>query len=380
MEKCSKVLIVDDEPLNLDVLTRKLAFTGYDIISASNGAEAIEKALSESPEIILLDILMPIMDGYETCQKLKSLEQIKDIPVIFMTALTDTEDKIRAFEVGGTDYITKPFHSGEVLARVATHVANRQLQQKLYEQNKCLKKEIEEHRRSKATVKYLRDEIKAVHNFEEIIGESRSLAQLLEKASVVAATDATVLIHGETGTGKELVARAIHNHSQRHDFPLVKVNCAALPKELIESELFGHEKGAFTGALKQHKGKFELADKGTIFLDEVGELSLEAQAKLLRILQEQEFERVGGEQTIQVNARVIAATNRPLATEVKEGNFRSDLYYRLNVIPLSVPALRERKSDIPLLVDFFVEKSARKLGRSVTEMSKNSMAQLVEYS
>lgn len=188
------------------------------------------------------------------------------------------------------------------------------------------------------------------------------------------------MIHGETGTGKELVARAIHNHSQRRDYPLVKVNCAALPKDLIESELFGHEKGAFTGALKQHKGKFELADKGTIFLDEVGELSPEAQAKLLRILQEQEFERVGGEESIQVNARVIAATNRPLASEVKAGNFRSDLFYRLNVIPLSVPALRERKSDIPLLVNFFVEKSARKLGRTVTEMSQTSMAQLIEYS
>ena len=380
MEISEKVLIVDDEPLNLDVLARKLAFTGYEILSATSGAEAIEKAMSEVPEIILLDIMMPVMDGYETCQKLKSLNQTKEIPIIFMTALTDTDDKIRAFEVGGTDYITKPFHSGEVLARVTTHIANRRLQQQLQTQNKQLRKEIEAHRRSQATVEYLRDEIKAVHNYDEIIGISKPLSQLLEKASVVAGTDTTVLIQGETGTGKELVVRAIHNRSQRCDYPLVKVNCAALPKDLIESEIFGHEKGAFTGATKQRKGKFELADKGTIFLDEVGELSLEAQAKLLRILQEQEFERVGGEQSIQVDARVIAATNRSLESDVEKGHFRADLFYRLNVFPLSVPPLRDRKSDIPLLAEFFVKKVARKLGRTVDGISQKSVAKLVDYS
>ena len=380
MEISEKVLIVDDEPLNLDVLARKLAFTGYEILSATSGAEAIEKAMSEVPEIILLDIMMPVMDGYETCQKLKSLNQTKEIPIIFMTALTDTDDKIRAFEVGGTDYITKPFHSGEVLARVTTHIANRRLQQQLHEQNKQLRKEIEAHRRSQATVEYLRDEIKAVHHFDEIIGISKPLSLLLEKASAVAGTDTTVLIQGETGTGKELVVRAIHNLSKRCDYPLVKVNCAALPKDLIESEIFGHEKGAFTGAIKQRKGKFELADKGTIFLDEVGELSLEAQAKLLHILQEQEFERVGGEQSIQVDARVIAATNRSLESDVEKGHFRADLFYRLNVFPLSVPPLRDRKSDIPLLAEFFVKKVARKLGRTVDGISQKSVAKLVDYS
>jgi DNA-binding NtrC family response regulator len=380
MEISEKVLIVDDEPLNLDVLARKLAFTGYEILSATSGEEAIDKAMSEAPQIILLDIMMPVMDGYETCQKLKSLNQTKEIPIIFMTALTDTDDKIRAFEVGGTDYITKPFHSGEVLARVTTHIANRRLQQQLQTQNKQLRKEIEAHRRSQATVEYLRDEIKAVHNYDEIIGISKPLSQLLEKASVVAGTDTTVLIQGETGTGKELVVRAIHNRSQRCDYPLVKVNCAALPKDLIESEIFGHEKGAFTGATKQRKGKFELADKGTIFLDEVGELSLEAQAKLLRILQEQEFERVGGEQSIRVDARVIAATNRSLESDVEKGHFRADLFYRLNVFPLSVPPLRDRKSDIPLLAEFFVKKVARKLGRTVDGISQNSVAKLVDYS
>lgn len=380
MENHAKVLIVDDEPSNLDLLSRKLEFTGYEILSATSGAEAIDKAVSEAPDVILLDIMMPAMDGYETCQRLKSSNRTKEIPVIFMTALTDTQDKVRAFEVGGLDYITKPFHSEEVLARVATHIANRRLQQELYAQNERLRKEIESHRRSKAAVEYLRDEIKEVHNFEEIIGESKALSQLLEKASIVAGTDTTVLIHGDTGTGKELIARAIHNLSKRHDYPLVKVNCAALPRELVESEVFGHEKGAFTGATKQRKGRFELADKGTIFLDEIGELSLETQAKLLRVLQEREFERVGGEESTQVDVRVIAATNRSLASEIEAGNFRADLYYRLNVFPLSVPPLRERKSDIPLLVEVFVKRAARKLGRCVTGVSQKSMSKLVEYS
>ena len=380
MENHCKVLIVDDELLNLDVLTQELEFAGYEIINATSGAEAIDKALSEAPDTILLDIMMPDMDGYETCRTLKSSDLTKGIPVIFMTALTGTQEKVRGFEVGGIDYIAKPFQPEEVLARVATHVANRRLQQELSMQNEQLREEIEAHRRSKATVAYLRNEIKETHNFEEIIGASKALVQLLEKALAVAGTDTTVLIHGETGTGKELIARALHNHSKRCDYPLVKVNCAALPRDLIESEIFGHEKGAFTGATRRHKGRFELADKGTLFLDEVGELSLEAQAKLLRVLQEREFERVGGEKSVQVDVRVIAATNRPLASEVEAGSFRSDLYYRLNVFPLSVPPLRERKSDIPLLAQFFVEKIARKLGRRIDGMPKHSMEKLVAYS
>ena len=374
------ILIIDDLPENLTVLREMLSDQGYKIRPALSGEIALNALKADIPDLILLDIMMPGMDGFEVCVKLKSEVNTQDIPVIFMTALNDAKDKIRAFEVGGIDYITKPFHSGEVLARVATHIANRRLQQKLYEQNEHLLKEIEAHQQSKDTVGYLLDEIKQGHNFGEIIGESKILEQLLEKTSVVANTDATVLIYGETGTGKELIARAIHNNSQRYERPLLKVNCAALPKDLIESEIFGHEKGAFTGAIKQRKGKFELADKGTIFLDEIGELSLEAQAKLLRILQEQEFERIGSEKSIKVDVRVIAATNRFLKSEVEAGNFRADLFYRLNVIPLSVPSLRERKADIPLLADFFVNKAARKLGRTITGISKNSMDQLIEYS
>ena len=379
MGKDAKIMIVDDEPLNVDVLTQELELAEYQILSASNGWEAVEKAGSEAPDLILLDIMMPGVDGYETCRNLKASNRTKDIPVIFMTVLTEVQDKIRAFEAGGIDYITKPFQIEEVLARVETQIANRRLQRELHEQNIRLQKEIDAHRRSQVTVQYLRDEIKTEHNFEEIVGESEALKQLLQKVSLVANTDTNVLIQGETGTGKELVARAIHNRGSRGENPIVKVNCAALPRELIESEIFGHEKGAFTGATRQRKGRFELAHKGTLFLDEVGELSLEAQAKLLRVLQEKEFERVGAEQSIQVDVRVIAATNRDLASAVQAGGFRTDLFYRLNVFPISVPPLRERSSDIPLLVDYFVKKVARKLGRHFDGLASSSLARLQNY-
>jgi PAS domain S-box-containing protein len=258
--------------------------------------------------------------------------------------------------------------------------ARKHAQEELRRQNDRLREEIEAHRRSKATIEYLVDEIKSGHNFEEIVGESEPLKGVLDQLQRVAATDSTVLIQGETGTGKELFVRAIHNLSMRKNQPLVKVNCAALPRELIESELFGHERGAFTGATQQRKGRFELADKGTIFLDEVGELSLEAQAKLLRVLQEQEFERVGGTQTMRADIRMIAATNRDLATEVDGGGFRSDLFYRLSVFPLTVPPLRERRSDIPLLARYFLERYSRRLGKRLDGLAPEFLEELVSYS
>ena len=250
----------------------------------------------------------------------------------------------------------------------------------LRRQNARLRKEIEAHRRSKATIEYLVDEIKSRHNFEEIVGESDLLNHVLGQLEQVAATDSTVLIQGETGTGKELFVRAIHNLSDRKTQTMVKVNCAALPRELVESELFGHEKGAFTGATEQRKGRFELADKGTIFLDEVGELPAEAQAKLLRVLQEQEFERVGGTQTIGTDVRVIAATNRDLSTEVDHGQFRSDLFYRLSVFPLTVPPLRQRRSDIPMLAEYFLARYARKIGKQFEGIASDSLSALMDYS
>ena len=252
-------------------------------------------------------------------------------------------------------------------------------EEELRRQNERLRQEVEAHNRSKATIEYLVDEIKSGQNFEHIVGKSELLLSALDRLGQVAATDSTVLIQGETGTGKELFVRAIHDRSARKNRPLVKVNCAALPRDLVESELFGHERGAFTGATQQRKGRFELADKGTIFLDEIGELPLEAQAKLLRVLQEHEYERVGGEKSLKTDVRVIGATNRDLSLEVKEGRFRSDLYYRLSVFPLTIPPLRERRDDVPLLAQHFVQRFARKLGRRFEEIAPDFLAKLEVY-
>ena len=252
-------------------------------------------------------------------------------------------------ELGAVDYVTKPFESEELLARVGTHIA--------------LRREIEAHRRSKATIRVLVEQMG--DDGDALVGNSPALARVREQIAQVAATDSTVRIEGETGTGKELVARAIHSQSARRECALVKLNCAALPRELVESELFGHEKGAFTGAHQQRRGRFELADGGSLLLDEVGELPLEAQAKLLRVLQEREFERVGGSRALRVDVRVIAATNRDPRAEVAAGRFRADLFFRLNVFPIALPPLRERRDDIPRLLQHVVARIARRLGREV---------------
>jgi formate hydrogenlyase transcriptional activator len=343
------VLVVDDEPLNVDLLEQELSAAGYQTLAAASGEEALILAGKALPDLILLDVMMDGLDGYALCERLKAKDATRIIPVIFLTALTYTFEKVRAFSVGAVDYVTKPFETEELLARVGTHIA--------------LRREIEAHRRSRSTIQYLVEEIRS--DREAMVGESQALKRVREQIAQVAPTDSTVLIQGETGTGKELVARAIHELSLRRERPLIKVNCAALPRDLVESELFGHEKGSFTGATQQRRGRFELADGGTLFLDEAGELPLDTQAKLLRVLQEREFDRVGGTRSLRTDVRVIAATNRDLHARVDDGAFRADLYYRLNVFPIVVPPLRERRDDIPGLVRHFAAKVARKLGRTV---------------
>ena len=375
----SRILVVDDTPNNVTLLEDMLTARGYQVVTAANGEEALARMAEEAPDLILLDVMMPGLDGFEVSERLRADGATRDIPVIFLTALDGTLDKVRAFSAGAVDYITKPFRSEELLARVRTHLALREARRSLEEQNARLREEIEAHNRTKGTVECLVEEIRSSHDFGEVLGESPALLKLLDQVGQVAGTDSTVLIQGETGTGKELVARAIHGRSQRRERPLIKVNCAALPRELVESELFGHEKGAFTGATQQRRGRFELADGGTLFLDEVGELPLDIQAKLLRVLQEQEFERVGGSKTLRTDVRLIAATNRDLRRQVDAGAFRSDLYYRLNVVPLALPSLRERREDIPRLIAHFLARAARKLGKPLAEVSPAFLEQALSY-
>ena len=361
----ARILVVDDTPANVKLLVDLLSVNGFDVIPAGSGTEGLERAATDAPDLVLLDVMMPDLDGFTVCERLKANDATRDVPVIFLTALHETLEKVRAFSTGGVDYLTKPFEPRELLARVGTHLALRRAQREVEEQNARLREEIEAHQRSRAVIHCLEDEIRTGHDFREIVGRSPSLARLLDQLALVASTESTVLVLGETGTGKELVARAIHDRSPRRERPFVAVNCAALPRELVESELFGHEKGAFTGATQQRRGRFELADGGTLFLDEIGELPLEAQAKLLRVLQEREFERVGGTRTLRVDVRLVAATNRDLASRAAAGEFRADLFYRLNVVPVTVPPLRERREDIPLLVSHFLGEGRAQAGQVV---------------
>ena len=374
------ILMVDDTPANLGVLSEFLGDDGYEVLVAEDGESALQRASYAHPDLILLDVLMPQMDGFDTCRRLKEQKATKDIPVIFMTALSDTVNKVKGFELGAVDYITKPFQQEEVRARVSTHLKLLHVQRQWQEQNRKLQEEIDAHKHTKATVHYLDAELKSVQDFGEIIGQSASLRALLDQVAQMAETDCTGLIIGETGTGKELIARAIHDRSPRKGKPLIKVNCAAIPKDLFESEFFGHEKGAFTGATTRRMGRFELANGGTLFLDETGELPIDIQAKLLRVLQEQEFERVGGQATQKVDVRIIAATNRNLSEHVAQKSFREDLYYRLNVFPLEIPPLRERQEDIGLLAQHFVLKYANKYGKPVEAISDNVLKELQGYS
>lgn len=505
------ILLVDDNPTNLQVLYQTLQEMDCKLLIAKNGTDALEVAEKAAPALILLDIMMPDMDGYEVIEKLKSSPKTEHSAVIFLSALGEAKHKVKGLQLGAVDYIEKPFQSSEVLARVNTHLKiyhleralearNEQLQadniyilqamgegliqldeqgnvlyanpiainilgfevqallgkdfhslvqhslrngerfssqrSKIYQalqkghayqsddevfwthsrqpfaveytltplndkqpeegavivfKDISLRKEKDEKlQQALNTVKklttrleaentYLQQEIKSEQNTCGIVGENPLLKKVLAEVEQVAATDTTVLINGESGTGKEAIARAIHEFSLRKDRPLIKVNCGAIAESLVESELFGHVKGAFTGATGDRAGHFELADGGTIFLDEIGELSLDMQVKLLRVLQEQEVQRVGSSKITQVNVRFIAATNRDLKEMVDNNGFRMDLYYRLNVFPIQIPPLRERKSDIPLLVNSFLNRLSQKLNKTMVSVSQESMDLLMDY-
>ena len=388
------ILVVDDTAANIGFLLDTLSKAGYRVRVAPDGESALEQLQYSPPDLVLLDVMMPGIDGFETCRPLRQLPNLQKIPVIFMTALSDAQDKVRAFAAGADDYVTKPFQYEEVLARVRVHLTRRELECKLAHLNRDLearvaartaelKSALEEVEALKSRLqqenRYLKQEISEAGNLGEIIGSSPAMQAALRKVAAVAPTDSTVLIHGETGTGKELFARALHAQSTRRDRPMIKLNCSAISAGLVESELFGHVRGAFTGATERRMGRFELADGGTLFLDEVSELPLETQAKLLRVLQEQEFEPVGSSKTVKVDVRVIAATNRELLVDVHSGRFRSDLYYRLNVFPVGLPSLRDRPEDIASLAIHFMHRMARKLGKPIERIAPATLSKLSNY-
>jgi formate hydrogenlyase transcriptional activator len=304
---------------------------------------------------LVLDVNLPGVSGLDLQQELAKSDV--QIPIIFLTGHGDIPMTVRALKAGAANFLTKPFDDEELLNAV----------------RQCITSDEEERL-------YLESEIRSEHNFDDIVGKSDALHKVLEQIAIVAPTDSTVLLRGETGTGKELIARAIHNLSSRREHTFVRINCAAIPSGLLESELFGHEKGAFTGALMQKKGRFELADHGSLFLDEIGDISLELQPKLLRAVQEQEFERLGSAKTVRVDVRIIAATHRDLAAMIREGKFREDLFYRFNVFPIEIPPLRERRGDIPLLVNYFVSKLSRQMGKKIKSIPGRAMELLANAS
>jgi two-component system NtrC family response regulator len=351
----STVLIVDDEKNYLIVLEDLLMDEGYDVLTAPSGAKAIEIIANSPVDTVLSDIKMPGMTGIELLDRISALDP--DLPVILMTAFAEVDQAVEAMKKGALDHIQKPFDNRDVKRAVARAVEKRSLVK---------------------NIRHLESELGSV--WGNIIGKSKAMKNVFNLMNRVADTPTTVLIAGESGTGKELIARGLHKASSRNKAPFVPINCGAVSESLLESELFGYEKGAFTGAASLKQGKFEFADQGTLFLDEVGEMSLNLQVKLLRVLQEHEFQRVGGNKEIRVDVRIIAATNRDLKEEVENNRFRGDLFFRLNVVRIDMPPLRERREDIPFLVAHFLSKFSEKLDRSIKEVRPDVMSALYSYS
>jgi two-component system response regulator HydG len=352
----TSILIVDDESSHRQMLEVVLSDEGYEVQQADDGGTAIEAVEERFFDLILMDIRMHRIDGIEALQKIKEISP--GIPIIMMTAYSSVNTAIDALKSGAYDYLTKPLDIEELKILI----------------NKALR-----HSNLEKENLYLKEQLGDRFDFSNIIGRSSAMKELLETIALVAPSDATVLISGESGTGKELIANALHQNSPRQDHPLVKINCAALPQTLLESELFGHEKGAFTGAVKYRQGRFQAAHKGTIFLDEIAEMAPSTQAKVLRVIQEQEIQPVGSSQTIKVDTRLIAATNKNLDEEIEQGRFREDLYYRINVVNATVPALRHRREDIALLADYFLTKYAEKNRRSIKGFAPKALDWLMRY-
>lgn len=356
IRKKKKILVVEDDEYVLGSIKSILEDDGYKVSTALNGLEALSFYRKVQYDLVLSDLKMPQMDGFELLKQLKL--EFPEVFLIMMTAYGSVRTAVEAMKIGAYDYLTKPV-SAEEMRLVVQRVFETQ---NLIIENSALRKELKER-----------------FSFNNIIGKSHRIQQVYDLIMQVADTDATVLITGETGTGKELIAHAIHHNSNRKDSPFVIINCSALPESLLETELFGHEEGAFTGAIKQRTGKFEFANKGTVFFDEMSNLPLSMQTKLLRLLQEKSFERIGGNQTIKVDVRVIAATNRDLDKLSEEGGFRKDLYYRLNVIPIQLPTLRERREDIPLLVTHFIEKYNKAFKKDIKSISQDALNIVMSY-
>jgi two-component system response regulator HydG len=350
------ILVVDDEATHRHMIETVLKAEGYDVTCVADGLAAVAAVEEKFHDLILMDIRMQELNGIEATRRIKEISP--GIPIVVMTAYASINTAVDALKSGAQDYLIKPLDIDELKILVKKSLHHRRLEQ----DNRFLKERLDER-----------------YNFDQIIGNSLAMRKLFDTMAMVAPSEATVLITGESGTGKELIANAIHMASARSDRPLIKVNCAALPEPLLESELFGHEKGAFTGAVSRKQGRFQLAHRASIFLDEIGEMSLTTQVKLLRVLQEREFEPLGGTQTLQVDIRVIAATNKDLEAQIAAGRFREDLFYRLNVVTLKVPPLRERQEDIPVLADYFLKRYAEKNHRLIKGFSPRATDLLMRH-
>jgi len=354
-EKVRSVLIVDDEVGARESL-KMILKNDYEVFLARDAEEAFAQIKAHSPDVILLDIILPDLDGIKVLEKLKKNDP--DVIVIMITATKTVKTAVEAMKLGAYDYVTKPFDIDELRLIITRSLSTKALEHE---------------------VKYRREEMDKSFDFGNIIGKSKGMKEIFKVVKQIADSKSTVLIMGDSGTGKELISRAVHYNSNRKNYPFVTINCAAIPETLIESELFGHEKGAFTNAIEKKLGRFEVAHQGTLFLDEIGELSLTTQAKILRFLEEKEFNRVGGSKTIKVDVRLITATNRDLNQLIKKGGFREDLYYRINVVPIVIPPLRERKEDIPSLIDHFINKFNVENNKNVKGIRKEALELMMNY-